>query len=93
MHRVWDSGIIQRAGGTEDFWLADLAELDTRENRAAWIWSKKEGSPAPAGPYFAEDTRGVGRARVLRRANPIRGRSRSGICGTCCLESFPNSLS
>jgi len=33
MHRVWDSGIIDRAGDTEDFWLADLAELDTAENR------------------------------------------------------------
>jgi hypothetical protein len=37
MHRVWDSGIIKRAGDTEDFWLADLAELDTAENRAAWM--------------------------------------------------------
>jgi hypothetical protein len=37
MHRVWDSGIIERAGNTEDFWLADLAELDTAENRTAWM--------------------------------------------------------
>jgi hypothetical protein len=37
MHRVWDSGIIERAGDTEDFWLAELAELDTVENRAAWM--------------------------------------------------------
>jgi hypothetical protein len=37
MHRVWDSGIIDRAGDTEDFWLADLAELDTAENRTAWM--------------------------------------------------------
>jgi S1/P1 Nuclease len=42
MHRVWDSGIIERAGDTEDFWLADLAELDTAENRAAWMAGKVE---------------------------------------------------
>jgi hypothetical protein len=35
MHRVWDTDIIERAGDTEDFWLADLAELDTKENREA----------------------------------------------------------
>ncbi len=37
MHRVWDSGIIERAGTTEEFWLNNLAKLDTPENRAAWI--------------------------------------------------------
>jgi hypothetical protein len=36
MHRVWDSGIIHRAGGTEDFWVAALAELQTAENRRLW---------------------------------------------------------
>jgi hypothetical protein len=39
MHRVWDSGIIERAEGTEEFWLAALAQLDTTENRAGW-WMK-----------------------------------------------------
>jgi hypothetical protein len=33
MHRVWDSGIIERVGTTEDFWLNDLAALDTPEAR------------------------------------------------------------
>ncbi len=34
MHRLWDTDMIERAGDTEDFWLADLAELDTaREPR------------------------------------------------------------
>jgi nuclease S1 len=37
MHRVWDSGIIERAGNTEEFWIADLAALDTPESRAAWM--------------------------------------------------------
>jgi nuclease S1 len=37
MHRVWDTGIIERAGTTEAFWLNDLAGLDTPENRAAWM--------------------------------------------------------
>ena len=37
MHRVWDGSIIERAGTTEDFWLNDLAALDTPENRAAWM--------------------------------------------------------
>ena len=35
MHRLWDSDMIQRAGDDEDFWLADLAPLDTPENREA----------------------------------------------------------
>jgi hypothetical protein len=34
MHALWDSGMIQRVGATEDFWLADLAKLDTPEARA-----------------------------------------------------------
>ena len=37
MHRVWDSGIIEDAGTTEEFWLDNLAELDTAENRASWM--------------------------------------------------------
>jgi nuclease S1 len=37
MHRVWDGSIIERAGTTEDFWLNDLASLDTTENRTAWM--------------------------------------------------------
>jgi S1/P1 Nuclease len=35
MHRVWDSGIIERAGTTEEFWLDNLAELDAGENLIA----------------------------------------------------------
>jgi hypothetical protein len=42
MHRVWDRGIIERAGDSEDFWLADLAELDTPDNRAAWAVGRPE---------------------------------------------------
>jgi hypothetical protein len=42
MHRVWDSGIIERAGSTEEFWLADLATLDTPGNRAAWMTGTPE---------------------------------------------------
>jgi nuclease S1 len=37
MHRVWASGIVERAGTTEEFWLENLAELDTDQNRAAWM--------------------------------------------------------
>jgi hypothetical protein len=35
MHRLWDSDLIQRAGDDEDFWLTDLAALDTPAARAA----------------------------------------------------------
>jgi nuclease S1 len=35
MHRLWDSDMIQRIGNTEEFWLTDLAALDTPENREA----------------------------------------------------------
>jgi hypothetical protein len=37
MHRVWDSGIIERAGRDEDAWLADLSAMDTPEARAKAI--------------------------------------------------------
>ncbi len=31
MHALWDTGMIQRAGAAEDFWISDLAALDTPE--------------------------------------------------------------
>jgi hypothetical protein len=34
MHRVWDSGIIERAEPKEDRWLADLVAMDTPEARS-----------------------------------------------------------
>jgi nuclease S1 len=37
MHRVWDSGIMEKSGSTEDYWAAALAQLDTAPNRAAWM--------------------------------------------------------
>jgi nuclease S1 len=37
LHRLWDSQIIQRVSDKEDFWLTDLAALDTDLNRAAWM--------------------------------------------------------
>jgi hypothetical protein len=37
MHRLWDSVMIERTGKTEEFWLTDLAALETAENRAAWM--------------------------------------------------------
>jgi hypothetical protein len=37
IHRVWDGGIIEGAGSTEEFWLNDLATLETPENRVAWV--------------------------------------------------------
>ncbi len=33
LHRVWDSGILDRAGTDEDHWLADLIAMDTPEGR------------------------------------------------------------
>jgi S1/P1 Nuclease len=35
MHRLWDTDMIERTGHTEEFWLADLGQLDTPEARAA----------------------------------------------------------
>jgi hypothetical protein len=37
MHRVWDSDIIEHVSVSEEFWLNDLAALDTAENRGAWM--------------------------------------------------------
>ena len=33
MHRLWDSDMIERVSGSEEFWLDDLAKLDTQEQR------------------------------------------------------------
>ncbi len=33
MHRLWDSGMMLKVGDTEDFWVADLTELDTPNKR------------------------------------------------------------
>jgi nuclease S1 len=35
MHSLWDSGMIEYICDTEDYWLRDLAALDTPEARAA----------------------------------------------------------
>ena len=35
LHSLWDSGMIEYVCDTEDFWLRDLAALDTTEARAA----------------------------------------------------------
>ncbi len=37
MHRLWDSDLIEWNTNSEDIWLAELAELNTAENRAAWM--------------------------------------------------------
>ena len=42
MHRLWDSGIIDRAGTIGELWLADLAKLDAADNRKAWTGGSVE---------------------------------------------------
>jgi hypothetical protein len=37
MHKIWDVGIIEWNTRDEDIWLSELVELDTPENRAAWM--------------------------------------------------------
>jgi nuclease S1 len=37
LHRVWDSQMIEQTGNTEEFWLANLHELDTESNRDKWM--------------------------------------------------------
>jgi hypothetical protein len=37
MHRLWDSVLIAWNTGSEDIWFAELAGLDTDQNRAAWM--------------------------------------------------------
>jgi hypothetical protein len=43
MHRVWDTDLVEWNTRSEDVWLAQLAELDTAENRAAWMSGTVEG--------------------------------------------------
>jgi len=33
MHKLWDTDLIERVSNKEDFWLTDLAALDTPEAR------------------------------------------------------------
>jgi S1/P1 Nuclease len=35
MHRLWYGDMIEQTGNTEEFWLADLGQLGTPENRSA----------------------------------------------------------
>jgi len=37
MHRLWDRDMIEWNTRSEDVWLAELAELDTDQDRAAWM--------------------------------------------------------
>jgi S1/P1 Nuclease len=37
MHSLWDTLIIEHVSKSEDFWLGDLAALDTAENRTEWM--------------------------------------------------------
>jgi hypothetical protein len=37
MHTLWDTLIIEHVSKSEDFWLTDLAALDTAENRTEWM--------------------------------------------------------
>ena len=51
MHALWDSIIIEQLSKSEKYWLEDLAELDTAENRATWMKETAEGlcNREPAG--------------------------------------------
>ena len=42
MHRLWDSDMLEHAGSTESFWLTDLADLDTPEDREAALQGSVE---------------------------------------------------
>ena len=64
-HRVWDSGIIERAGTTEDFWLAHLAEFETEQNRRIG-WA----APSRTGPQ-SRCWRLVRLTRTRRRARGL----------------------
>jgi hypothetical protein len=37
MQSLWGGGIISRVNSPEEFWLNDLASLDTSEHRVAWM--------------------------------------------------------
>jgi hypothetical protein len=37
MHRLWDTDLVEWHSRNEDSWLSDLAELNTADNRAAWM--------------------------------------------------------
>jgi hypothetical protein len=72
MHRLWDSDMIERAGQTEEFWLAELAELDTPENRQAALkgsvedWATESLLAAREAYNVPESASGYGPARNSR---------------------------
>ena len=50
MHDLWDSGMIERIGKTETFWLNDLAALDTPEDRQAAYYRIAPSPSQNSGP-------------------------------------------
>jgi hypothetical protein len=42
LHRLWDSGLIEHGGATEDFWIAELGAVDTPAARAAAVQGTTE---------------------------------------------------
>ncbi len=51
MHSLWDGGMIERVSKDEDYWLTDLAALDTPAGRQEAIRGTVEdwGDRIPAG--------------------------------------------
>jgi hypothetical protein len=68
MHRLWDSDMIERVGRDEDFWLADLARLDTADNRIT----------AMSGPVEDWATESLVAARLAYRLPGTMERLKSG---------------
>jgi len=92
MHRLWDSDMIEWNTRSEDVWLAELTELDTDRNRAAWTGGSSRGlgdRVTPRGPCglsgagdrCADQARPEAIPRILRR--PSSGRAASALSGRC----------
>jgi hypothetical protein len=77
MHRVWDSGIVERAGTTEDFWLGDLAALLPRQGRRSHTCPTRQRgirgtSRADASGKYAEDVELPCRSNSRKRTECLR---------------------
>ena len=93
MHRLWDTDMIERVSKDEDFWLTDLAALDTPEARQEAMkgtvedWATESLLAAQASLPGARDGQAAQAGAEARRCVPRRepaGRTAAALSGRAC---------
>ena len=89
MHRLWDSDLIERVSGSEEFWLDDLAKLDTQEQREAaakgtvedWATESLRGAGGVSGAGNRRDAETGAKARGCVSQGESAGGARAALPG------------